>query len=247
MMDASNAESKSIAQPRLSFSDGQPAATKRYNRIWVLAVTFVVLVIAILTIKTAPETPKAPPPLQTFVRPKGTARPSLPASVRPQTRKTPEPFIRVNVTPGGADSFQLEVRGPCRVTSLDQDEKIPADLLSHRLVVSSTTRGLKLGTRQFASSRIEIQASQPPGIKINGHLYRGRVKLDRMGKSPLSMNYQLKIIWRVSSILRCPRNFPMQRVRLRQLSRGRMRCIRFSRPTPMPYTMFFHRREARSI
>ena len=211
MMDASNeAESKSIAQPRLSFSDGQPAATKRYNRIWVLAVTFVVLVIAILTIKTAPETPKAPPPLQTFVRPKGTARPSLPASVRPQTRKTPEPFIRVNLTPGGADSFQLEVRGPCRVTSLDQDEKIPADLLSHRLVVSSTTRGLKLGTRQFASSRIEIQASQPPGIKINGHLYRGRVKLYRRSDGQVSAVNELPIEDYLASVVdsEMPAKFP---------------------------------------
>ena len=209
MKDSPNeAEGKPIAQPRLLFSHDDSGALKRWNRIWVLVVSFLVLLIAVASIQMAPDVQDAPPPLQTFVRSKPRITP--PPAVRPQKKKQTEPIVRVNVTPGGVESFELEVRGPCRLVSLDNDEKLSAELTSRRIVVSSTSRGLKLGSRQCTTSRIEIRPDQSPGIRINGHLYRGQMKLYRRSDGLVSAVNVLPIEEYLASVVdsEMPAKFP---------------------------------------
>lgn len=173
----SEADDDQVVQPRLP-SEVQPSCSSAsWNWVWMIAVSLVVVGVGLLTIQTAPNIHDAPPTLQTFVKAK--VRPSAAPIVRSTRKSAAEPLVRVNVTPGGAKSFELEVRGPYRLMSLDNDEKFPADLISHRVAVTSTSQGLKLGSRQCTSSRIEIVPDQSPAIRVNGHLYRGRMKLYR--------------------------------------------------------------------
>jgi len=165
------------AQPRLVCTDDQTCRSDGRKRLWAVLVSLIAFLVAVVTIKWAPEVREVPPTLQTFVRPKTQAAP--PAAPRSETKKSTEPLIRVNVTPGGTDSMELDLRGSFRLVSLDRDEKLPVDLKSGRIVVSSTKKGLKLGSRQCSSSQIEIQPDQSPAVRINGHLYRGRIRLYR--------------------------------------------------------------------
>src|SRR4051812_19430826 len=78
---------------------------------WIVAIPGFAILIAIMAVVSTPtarEAPQAPPPLQTFQHSKSTS--NVPAVVRPQP-KSAESLIRVNVTPGGVDSFKLEIRG----------------------------------------------------------------------------------------------------------------------------------------
>ena len=209
MTESSNeAEGKSIAQPRLVFEGADAGQRTRWNRFWVVVVSLVVLMATLLTIRMAPEVHEAPPTLQSFVRPKGRTAP--PQAVRSEKKKSSEPWIRVNVTPGGGDSIELDVKGKFRLVSLDRDEKFPAELSLSRIIVSSTKKGLKLGSRQCSSSQIEIQPDQSPGIRVNGHLYRGRMRLYRRNDGQVSAVNYLPIEQYLGSVVdsEMPAKFP---------------------------------------
>ncbi len=156
------------------------------------------------------------PLLQAFVAakvpgPKGPGR-SLPrAAGRKPSVALDEPKIRVNVTPGGEKALTLDVRGKFRLVSLDREERFPADLSLTQILVTSTERGLKLGSRQTASSRIEIQPVDSPSIRVNGHLYRGRIRLFRRTDGQVSAVNELPLEEYLGSVVdsEMPAKFPV--------------------------------------
>ncbi|WP_157606177.1 SpoIID/LytB domain-containing protein [Schlesneria paludicola] len=171
------------------------------------------VLIAFLTIRTSPSDQKPPPPLQSFVR--SAAKPAAKES----TAKVPlasrrvvvnEPAIRVNVTPGGADSFQLEVRGHYRMVSLSDDEKPQANFDSGSVKVTPTKHGLKCGTHEYACRQLEIIPSQSPAIRVNGHLYRGVVRLYRRTDGKVSAVNVLPVEEYLASVVdsEMPAKFP---------------------------------------
>ena len=90
-----------------------------------------------------------------------------------------EPLIRVNVTPGGTDSIQLDLRGECLLKSLESKPIVKGKLSSGIYVVTSTKSGLKIGSHQYEASQLEIATKELPLIRVNGHLYRGNMRLFR--------------------------------------------------------------------
>lgn len=208
MIDSSNeADSRPLAQPRLITADDK-SPSNCWNRVWVVVVSFVVLLVAVLTIKMAPEIREVPPPLQSFVPQK--TQITVPAVVRSEKTKSAEPLIRVNVTPGGTDSLELDLSGPFRLISLDRDENFPSDLTLRRIIVSSTKKGLKLGSRQCSSSQIEIQPDKSPAVRVNGHLYRGRLRLYRRKDGQISAVNVLPVEEYLGSVVdsEMPTKFP---------------------------------------
>ena len=89
------------------------------------------------------------------------------------------PLIRVNVTPGGTTSIQLEIRGPYSIRSVGTAAVLgKGDNLS-AVKVQSTSTGLKIGKTAYSSTQLELVSRQNPGIRVDGHLYRGTVRLFR--------------------------------------------------------------------
>lgn len=209
MIDSSDeAESRPVAQPRLFSADTTSPPSSRWSRIWSVVILLVVLLVTVLTIETSPENRDVPPVLQSFVRQK--TRLNAPPPVRTEAKKSVEPLLRVNVTPGGTASLELEVRGPFRMVSLDRDEKLHTDLTPGRIIVSSTKKGLKLGSRQSSSSQMEIQPDQSSAVRINGHLYRGRMRLYRRNDGQVSAVNVVPIEEYLSSVVdsEMPAKFP---------------------------------------
>ena len=97
--------------------------------------------------------------------------------------------IRVNVTPGGMEFLQLAISGPysiravgtSRATSPPRDSNSSRELSrGDRLSaarVESTKNGLQIGRSTFAADQLEIVPQTEPSIRVNGHLYRGYVRL----------------------------------------------------------------------
>jgi stage II sporulation protein D len=89
------------------------------------------------------------------------------------------PPIRVNVTPGGLESFRLEVRGPYTIRLAGSSRELGRGDKLAAATVKSTASGIKIGNTSYAATRIEIIPRQDPGVRVNDHLYRGTMRLFR--------------------------------------------------------------------
>lgn len=109
---------------------------------------------------------------------------------RPSSRAASESaLIRVNVTPGGSEFLQLAISGPYSIHTLSSrgGTSPPREANASRELsrgdslsvarVEPTKNGLKIGRATFAVDRLEVVPQTEPSIRVNGHLYRGRVRL----------------------------------------------------------------------
>ena len=120
------ADSEPAAQPRLFSSSVEQTPSPKGKGVWIIALPVLALLIAVAAVQTAPVIHQAPPPLQTFAKQRSTP-PALPPKTTRQRAKATEPDIRVNVTPGGVQSFQIDVRGRCRLSSLETNEELASE------------------------------------------------------------------------------------------------------------------------
>lgn len=196
-------------QPRLFFAPYQaPHATPRYGRArWLVLIPLSILTLSILAVCTSTANRETPPALQSFTRPSPANAPV--ASVH-RREKQPEPFIRVNVTPGGEDSFQLQLHGRCDVISLDTQKELSIKPDSKPIKVSSTKSGLLWGTQRIDAQQIELRPEKSPGVRINGHLYRGVMRLYRRTDGQVSAVNVLPIEEYLASVVdsEMPAKFP---------------------------------------
>ena len=203
------ADSKPSVQPCLLSSSAKQAPSSKLNGLWIVALPLVALMFAVVAVQTAPVIHQAPPPLQTFARPRS-APPALPQKTTRQRAKATEPVVRVNVTPGGVQSLQLDVRGRYRLISLETQKELASETGLSRITVSSTAKGLKLGSHQYATKQIEIQPDQSPSVRVDGHLYRGRMRLFRRADGLISAVNVLPIEEYLASVVdsEMPTKFP---------------------------------------
>ena len=157
---------------------------------------------------STPTARDVPPDLQAFQRP----RPAVDVPKIALRQKTVEPLIRVNVTPGGANSVKLEVRGLFSLVSLETKQTLAKDLSMGPIIVSASKSGLKLGSSHFDSARLEIVPETPSAVRVNGHLYRGRVRLYRRTDAQVSAVNVLPIEAYLASVVdaEMPAKFPDQ-------------------------------------
>ncbi len=89
------------------------------------------------------------------------------------------PLIRVNVTPGGVRSLQIEVRGPYSIRLAGASREMGTGAALASATVTATPTGLKIGNSIFNTTRLEIVPRQDPAVRVNDHLYRGTMRLFR--------------------------------------------------------------------
>lgn len=91
----------------------------------------------------------------------------------------PQRSIRVGVTPEPARGVSIEVSGPFRVRPVGSDKLLFEASRLAASSVSATAHGLRIGKHEFPVTRLEIIPTQSPAIWVDGHQYRGRVRLFR--------------------------------------------------------------------
>lgn len=133
-----------------------------------------------LALWTARHSPASvPPTLQT--RPTAAAKSPL-ATTLPQT-----PLIRVSVTEGSPSVINLEITEPFRIQPVGSNRVLhesPTKL--GKTTVTSTPRGLKIGTIDLPVSRVEIIPRNSPAVWVNDHQYRGSMRLYRQSGGSLA-------------------------------------------------------------
>lgn len=155
----------------------QPDPSRQSVGVWLTLLTLIICVAVVIGVDGHRDDV---PPLQ--------LKPVRPVVTRPPRIKQPEsasvdpavsPLIRVNVTPGGSDSFQLEIRGPYSIRLLGTSRELSKGKSLAKSKVQSTATGLKIGQSTFPASRLEIVPQQGPSVRVNDHLYRGSMRLFR--------------------------------------------------------------------
>ena len=99
--------------------------------------------------------------------------------VASQSDPAKSPLIRVDITPGGSQPVELEVRGPYSVRLVDSTQDLSSGDRLAPTKIQATATGLKIGRKTFDSARLEVVPRQSPSVRINDHLYRGIIRLYR--------------------------------------------------------------------
>jgi len=120
------------------------------------------------------------------------------------------PSIRINVTPGGDDSFQLAVTGAYSIRAMDSTRELFKGDGLPASKVEPTKNGLKIGRSSFAVTRLEVIPKTRPTIRVNGHLYRGVVRLFRRADGRVSAVNVLPVEEYLASVVdsEMPASFP---------------------------------------
>ncbi|MEK6262619.1 MAG: SpoIID/LytB domain-containing protein [Planctomycetota bacterium] len=188
-----------------------PTGTQPPNRsfgIWVPLALVLAGTVAMLQFEPAHT---RPPDMQIAVRSPVVASAKRLATPRPSTSAASKStLIRVNVTPGGDDSFQLAVTGEYSIRAVDSTRELfkGAGLSSSR--VEPSKNGLKIGRSTFATTRLEVVPKSDPAIRVNGHLYRGIVRLFRRTDGRVSAVNVLPVEEYLASVVdsEMPASFP---------------------------------------
>ena len=188
-----------------------PTGTQPPNRsfgIWVPLALVLAGTVAMLQFEPSRT---RPPDMQIAVRSSVVAAAKRLAAPRPSTTAASKStLIRVNVTPGGDDSFQLSVSGEYSIRAVDSTRELfKGDGLSSSKV-EPTKNGLKIGRSTFAATRLEIVPKTNPEIRVNGHLYRGIVRLFRRTDGRVSAVNVLPVEEYLASVVdsEMPASFP---------------------------------------
>lgn len=97
--------------------------------------------------------------------------------------------IRVAVTPTPQKQIELSVDGPYQLRPVGSDKVLSRGQQLATSTVIATSSGFKIGKSEFAVTRLEIVPTQSPAVWVNGHQYRGNVRLfRRAGGGILAVN-----------------------------------------------------------
>jgi stage II sporulation protein D len=193
-----------------------------------------VLAVVVFVIQSN-NSPRRPAPLQimsrvpTAVRTQLTPKTRQPAhttrsdDVVPSSHLAAESKpIRVSVTPGGTDTLQLAIASAYTIQELDSDSSKrsgtspkPSRVLARakQLSISQVTsakKGIQVGPTVFEVDRLEIVPLDKASIRVNGHLYRGRMRLFKRTDGKVSAVNVLPIEEYLASVVdsEMPASFP---------------------------------------
>ncbi len=148
----------------------------------------------------------------TVARPSPVVPSSARMDVKPDLSVSPSksPLIRVNVTPGGAASFRLEIRGPYSIRELGTSKQLSKGDSLAATVVLPTTTGLRIGDKSYSATQLEITPKESPAIRVDDHLYRGTMRLFRRTDGSVSAVNALPVEEYLASVVdsEMPAAFP---------------------------------------
>ncbi|WP_373649319.1 SpoIID/LytB domain-containing protein [Schlesneria sp. DSM 10557] len=213
MVDQKRQADSKLARQPVAFlrSEHTRKSSSAPHPLRLVGLSLLVLLAGFVAIQLQTIPPALPPQLQVAK----SARLPAPARLLKQDGKTPEttePLIRVNVTPGGTDSFRLEIRGQYKLSGLDTNpnSEVSLKLPPGPMTVEATRTGMKLGTVETSLTQIEIVPVESPAIRVDGHLYRGRMRLFRRTDGKVSAVNVLPIEEYLASVVdsEMPAKFP---------------------------------------
>ncbi len=103
---------------------------------------------------------------------------SLAAQAKSLSR-TDQSSVRVAVTPTPQKHIELSIDGPYQLRPIGSDKVLSRGEKLGATSVSATNTGLRFGKSEYAVTRLEIVPSQSPSVWVNGHEYRGSMRLFR--------------------------------------------------------------------
>lgn len=97
--------------------------------------------------------------------------------------------VRVAVTASPQKQIELSIDGPYQLRPVGSDKVLSRGQSLGSSTVTATSNGFKIGKAEHAVTRLEIVATQSPSIWVNGHEYRGNLRLfRRSGGGVLAVN-----------------------------------------------------------
>ena len=147
----------------------------------VAVMLLIALLIAALSLDSAPRPRRAetaaPPPVPL----------ALPGR-RPLRRPAFEPDVRVCLVQEAVERLEIRIDGPYRVQPLGGSSELTRGSRLADTTVTAHAGGVAIG-REALSAAIEIVPENEPAIWVNGHQYRGRLRLIRQdGGTVLPVN-----------------------------------------------------------
>lgn len=133
-----------------------------------------------------PPQPLLPPALQfrPFNYP-GTRPPSTSSPSKASSRKT----IRVGLAQDRGDRITLAVDGPFSLRRVGESRPLERLLRLTAVSVVATKRGIRIGEKEYAETKLEVVPETSPNVWVDGHEYRGTVRIVRQaGNAILAVN-----------------------------------------------------------
>lgn len=99
------------------------------------------------------------------------------------------PLIRVALTVEPVRQLKIEISGPYEIRLVGENRVLHRGEQLAATSVGTTSRGIRIGDRDLAATRIEIVPRQSPAVWVESHQYRGTLRLyRRSGGSILAVN-----------------------------------------------------------
>ena len=88
-------------------------------------------------------------------------------------------LIRVAVTPSALQPLELAIDGSYQIRPVGSNKSLGRGERLASTTVTATANGLRIGKTEYSVTRLEIVPSQSPSVWVNGHQYRGSMRLFR--------------------------------------------------------------------
>lgn len=112
-----------------------------------------------------------------------------PASQLPNPATGTPPLIRVCLTSGPVSSIRLQVDGPFSVQAVGSKTPLMTETSLKETRVQCVGQNIRIGRRTLRGTRLEVVPQDSPMVWVNGHQYRGHVRIHRQpGGKLLSVN-----------------------------------------------------------
>jgi len=118
--------------------------------------------------------------------------------------------IRVKLTPNPVASADIAIDGPYTVRPVGNERVLGGDDRLAATTVKSHPTGLRIGGKSYSASRLEVTPRNSPAIWINGHQYRGVMRIYRHQSGKLSVVNVLPLEQYIASVVdsEMPAAFP---------------------------------------
>lgn len=87
--------------------------------------------------------------------------------------------LRVCLTPAPVRNVELQIEGPFHVRPVGGVQELGRSTELAVSKVQVTSRGFRVGTREYPVTRLELIPDRTPTIWVDGHRYRGKLRLFR--------------------------------------------------------------------
>lgn len=132
--------------------------------------------------------------------------PRVPHSVPKQSPR----LIRVRLTVDAVREAKIDVPGPYAIRPIGSDRVLARGAKLTAATVRPVTGGFRIGDREYKVGQLEIAPENSPGVRYDGHLYRGSLRIHRFPNDRLVLVNVLPVEEYLASVVdsEMPARFP---------------------------------------